>query len=110
HRFYHGLAAEGRPSIEDLAGEWMFSHALFDEAALPHGYVDDILGRRVTWTSNDGLPPVPPSFVSRLLRARSRVPRFLEWCLAEVLRAQPAIVGFTSVFQQHVASLALARL
>src|SRR5207244_4488072 len=30
-------------------------------------------------------------------------------CLAEIVDARPAIVGFTSVFQQHVASLALAR-
>src|SRR6185503_12803258 len=34
---------------------------------------------------------------------------FLEECLEEVVAARPRLVGFTSVFQQHVASLALAR-
>jgi ribosomal peptide maturation radical SAM protein 1 len=34
---------------------------------------------------------------------------FLEWCRQELVRARPRLVGFTSMFQQHVASLALAR-
>ncbi|HEY8148784.1 MAG TPA: RiPP maturation radical SAM C-methyltransferase [Vicinamibacteria bacterium] len=108
HRFYHRLAAEGEPTIEDLAGEWVFSNALFDAPAAGE-YVDDILRRRVTWTTNEGDPPASPALIDQLLRARERVAPFLSWCLDEVLRARPKLVGFTSVFQQHVASLALAR-
>ena len=45
-----------------------------------------------------------------MLLAREQVDGFLEWCREDILRARPRVVGFTSTFQQHVASLALARL
>ena len=44
-----------------------------------------------------------------ILRARTRAHRFLDRCADDIQAEQPSIVGFTSVFQQHVASLALAR-
>jgi ribosomal peptide maturation radical SAM protein 1 len=110
HRFYQGVAAEGRPSLENLAGEWVFSDALCGSPAAAAEYVDDILRRRITWTTNAADEPVSPVLIAHLLRARERVGRFLQWCLDDVLRTRPRLVGFTSVFQQHVASLALARL
>jgi len=108
--FYYGVSAESEPSIEDLAGEWVFSRALFGARAGNDDYVDEILGRRVTWTTNDPARPVPARFIRGLLRARAHAEGFLRWCLEDVLRARPRLVGFTSMFQQHVASLALARL
>jgi len=107
---YHQIALETRPSIEDLAGEWIFSRALFGPRAGDEDYVDEVLRRRTAWTTNRAAPPASPALVERILRARERSEGFLQWCLKEVLRVRPALVGFTSMFQQHVASLALARL
>ena len=109
-RFYRWLSVEGRPSIEDLAGEWIFSHALFGPRARDEEYVDQILRKRATWTTNDATGPASPALIRRVLLAREQVDGFLEWCREEILRARPRVVGFTSTFQQHVASLALARL
>jgi len=108
--FYYRLSAEGRPSIEDLAGEWIFSRALFGPSARDERYVDEILRHRVTWTTNDSTRPASPALIGRILRARGQVDGFLQWCVEEIVRARPKLVGFTSMFQQHVASLALARL
>ena len=97
--FYCGIADEGRPALEDLPGEWLFSRALFDTAPADDArYVEDLLRGYYS----DGL-------IARILHARTRVDAFLDDCLASILRDEPRIVGFTSIFQQHVASLALAR-
>jgi ribosomal peptide maturation radical SAM protein 1 len=54
------------------------------------------------------------SVSDELLDAASRlpalVPSFLERCLSELFKADPAIVGFTTSFAQNLSSLALARL
>ena len=44
-----------------------------------------------------------------ILEARDAARAFVDWCAERVVDAQPRIVGFTSVFQQHLASLALAK-
>jgi ribosomal peptide maturation radical SAM protein 1 len=44
------------------------------------------------------------------LKARSRTGAFLRDACDEILGRRPSVVGFTSVFQQHAASLATARL
>jgi ribosomal peptide maturation radical SAM protein 1 len=106
---YHQIALETRPSIEDLAGEWIFSRALFGPGDRDNDYVDRILRRGATWTTNRASPPASGPLIDRILRARARAEGFLDRCLDEVLQARPRLVGFTSMFQQHVASLALAR-
>lgn len=105
--FYYGLSAESRPSIEHLAGEWIFSRSLFGESAKGEEYVDAILRRQA---ASGSTRPASPALIRRILQAREKVDDFLRWCLEDVLRERPALVGFTSMFQQHVASLALARL
>jgi purine nucleosidase len=52
---------------------------------------------------------VSKAVLGRLWRARAAVPGFLDWCLEKIIAARPRVVGFTSVFHQHVASLALAQ-
>jgi ribosomal peptide maturation radical SAM protein 1 len=47
--------------------------------------------------------------VAELLAIRATMSGFLDECAAAVLARRPRVVGFTSVFQQHLASLALAR-
>ena len=104
--FYYGLSAESRPSIEHLAGEWIFSGAL-PSASRPARYVDAILRKRGAAHTGQ---PVSAALIRRILRARAQVDGFLRECLDWMLRARPRLVGFTSMFQQHAASLALARL
>jgi len=98
--FYCGIAEQGRPSLQDLAGEWLFSKALFGT----NSAADD--ARYVTEQLEDYYSD---ALIARLLRARGRVDAFLDECLEAALRDAPKIVGFTSIFQQHTASLALAR-
>jgi ribosomal peptide maturation radical SAM protein 1 len=105
---YAGIANGTGPSLQELAGEWIFNGALFgitrdDEQR----YIDEILIRRAAWARP--MPRIDARMVERISRARSRVETFLDWCLERVIEAEPRIVGFTSTFQQHVASLALAR-
>jgi ribosomal peptide maturation radical SAM protein 1 len=108
--FYYKLSTDGTPSVEDLAGEWIFSRALFGARAENEDYVDAILRKRTTWTTDDSERPASPALIARILRARQAVDGFLEQCRQELVRARPRLVGFSSMCQQHVASLALARL
>ena len=108
--FYYGLSAHSRPSVEDLAGEWIFSRALFGSGPGGGDYAEEILRRRVCGTTNESTKPASPAFIGNLRRARGLADGFLQWCLEDIVRSRPKLVGFTSVFQQHVASLALARL
>jgi ribosomal peptide maturation radical SAM protein 1 len=97
--FYSSIASEGDPFTTALAGEWIFSAALAPQTPREaRAYVDEVL-------ECDRRDP----FVQRLFRARDRVEGFLDRCLQTILRDRPKIVGLTSVFQQHAASLSLAR-
>jgi ribosomal peptide maturation radical SAM protein 1 len=84
-----------------FAGEWMFSSALYGtEKANDQAYVDGVL--RGTWRLNDGV-------IARLNHIRDSVASFLDACLADIRWSDYTFIGFTSVFQQNIASLALAR-
>jgi ribosomal peptide maturation radical SAM protein 1 len=83
-----------------FAGDWVFSTALY--GARPYAdaaYVDEVLRR--TWRL-DG------AALARLWRIRAQVEPFLDHCMNGVSWANYTFVGFTSVFQQNLASLALA--
>ena len=96
--FYTGLTDDDCPALTDLVGEWIFVNALFDTAPSDDArYAEEIL------------TGYSPAMIARIMRARARVDRFLDDCVEAVVRDRPKLVGFTSVFQQHVASLALAR-
>jgi len=100
--FYWNLSEGNRPALEILAGEWLFAHALFGTTQIDdERYVGEVL--------RDGGRTVSPALIKRILLARGQVHGFLEWCLDQIRQDQPRLVGFTSMFQQHVASLALAR-
>lgn len=105
--FYCGIATDDRPSSDELAGEWIFSSALHEDDA-ETGYVEEVLLKRAPATEGL-LEPASPALVAAIRNARAEAGLFLDRCLAEVVAERPRIVGFTSVFQQHVASLALAR-
>jgi ribosomal peptide maturation radical SAM protein 1 len=90
----------GLPHVA-FAGDWLFAEALYGpQPADDARYLDKILGER--WG-------VPPAARADLLAMRSRIEPFLEHCLAAVDWRAYSLVGFTSTFEQNIASLALAR-
>ncbi|MFN7918188.1 MAG: RiPP maturation radical SAM C-methyltransferase [Vicinamibacterales bacterium] len=104
---YQSIASGYRPTTREQAGEWVFSHALHAQTPEQvNAYLDEVLRRK----GHFGSHAVPPKrLVDAVVRARDAVLPFLDECADLVLDANPRLVGFTSIFQQHVASLALAR-
>jgi len=108
-RFYLNIAGGIRPSMTKLAGEWIFSAALSDMSKEDEeAYVETVLLRQPPATSVALRRPTRAR-VAGILRARDLARAFVDECADEVLRDEPPIVGFTSVFQQQTASLALAK-
>ena len=106
---YFDLSSDDRVSARHLAGEWLFAQALFDRAPDDdEQYFDNILRCRSGWVIDD-VAPLHPATIRRLADSRRHVEPFLDECVDEVLALGPRLIGFTTVFQQHVASLALAR-
>jgi ribosomal peptide maturation radical SAM protein 1 len=84
-----------------FAGEHVFAGALFGSLLPPsEEYYAEALGRQST------APDVPP----RLEQVRRAVPAFLRQCLDLVPWDRYDVVGFTSMFEQNLPSLALASL
>ena len=104
------------PFATTMAGEWLFRSALYPEIPEdPHEYLEDVaLEPTRRWLADETEEHsseflVPEGLVADLLWIRELTEDYLDWCAEEVLAYQPKIVGLTSVFEQHVASLALAR-
>lgn len=102
--------AEGDPSPSVLAGEWVFARALFPEGADDaDAYLDSVLASALDDVLHEGsFGEVDDELRRQLVAARDVVDGFLDDALVRVLRGRPLVVGFSSVFQQHLASLALA--
>jgi ribosomal peptide maturation radical SAM protein 1 len=84
-----------------FAGDWSFTPALYGPRAdVDAGYVDAIL--RGTWHLDD-------ESIAQILRIRAYCEHFLDHCLDTIPWSDYDVVGFTSTFEQNVASLALAR-
>jgi len=103
--------ASGSPCNTDLLGEWTFSEALWED-----GSKSDAAYWEETIENNHAHFGTKIS-ESDLSKARiygnlckTNVKAFLDQSLNDIEWTQYKIVGFTSVFQQHVASLAFARL
>lgn len=103
---------EGKTYPEHLIGEWIFSQALFDRRRNRElaEYVSEVL----SVTAVDLGEPVYAGTLVKELEAAIKIARgevddFLAECLDAVLACCPRIVGFTSMFEQHVAALALAQ-
>ncbi len=96
--------SNGIHSTYDLLGEWIFAPSLFGpDADRERGYLDDVL--RARSGTEDALDA---DVIDRMVALRNQED-FLDYCLHQVLDQRPSIVGFTSLFQQQVASLALAK-
>jgi ribosomal peptide maturation radical SAM protein 1 len=108
---YSRFAIDQRGSFRDFVGEWVFSGTVFDRpASSERPYIDDILIGRQAWSHKASARRMTKAGIAEVLRVKRLLPGFLDECLERVLAASPRVIGFTSVFQQHVASLALARL
>jgi ribosomal peptide maturation radical SAM protein 1 len=99
--------ANGEPANWVLPGEWIFAGELFDEPVPEPGYLTGVLGD--SFAGYGDTEPASPELIASVAGMRAGAGPFLDRCLADVARRRPRIVGFTSTFQQHVASLALAR-
>jgi ribosomal peptide maturation radical SAM protein 1 len=107
--FYYGISDDDRPPTEDLAGEWIFASGLFRPTRRSvAAYVKQVL-RKLGDPDKADEAGASDALIARILDARRQVAPFLDDCAEEVLRERPRVVGFTSAFQQHTASLALAR-
>jgi ribosomal peptide maturation radical SAM protein 1 len=97
---------------QDLLGDWVFAHALSPERGQEYrGYEQQVLagGAPEHRVAHFGKPPVSTHLRAQLRDAQRRVDDFLSVCLDEITRSEPDIVGFTAMFHQLSASLALAQ-
>ena len=91
--------------VEDLLPDWVFAGSAFRDAApLRIEYIERLLER------NWSLRKLGEASVTELLLAlRHQAEQFIETAAERVLDYRPRIVGCTSTYQQHVASLAMLR-
>ena len=107
---YSKITSENRAMSRSFAGEWIFSHALYDwDTAHDERYISEVLLKPPAWLGRNTTRPPTKGEIRALYNARDAASAFIDACAETVVKAQPRIVGFTSVFQQHLASLALAR-
>lgn len=84
-----------------FSGDWAFTEALHGEdKERDHAFFQNILLDK--WRQ-------PETTIGRLRRVRSYVTHFMDYCMAAVDWKEYALVGFTSTFEQNIASLALAQ-
>ncbi|HVG62487.1 MAG TPA: RiPP maturation radical SAM C-methyltransferase [Hyalangium sp.] len=106
-RLYEAIAGS-YTGVPDIIGDWLFSHALFENKADDsQAYVSNILRKShpsvaLPWEEREG-------FIAELLMARVGVNAFVDSCVDTILETGAKVVGFTSVFQQNVAALAVAK-
>lgn len=96
--------------VADLIGEWVFAEAAFADYEPDHQeYLNDILS-----PSKYNLAPLQAylgkeKLKEKLLRIRKQATLFVSMFAEQILNSNPKIVGCSSVFQQHCASIALLK-
>jgi ribosomal peptide maturation radical SAM protein 1 len=107
----YSLCASNLP-IVFLAGEWTFAGAAFHDD--PRRAERDAEYLRQVRQASDGYPQVwsgarGAEFTADLLALRAAATEFVDEAARRVLATGARVVGCTSTFEQHVASLALLR-
>ncbi|MBY0473994.1 MAG: RiPP maturation radical SAM C-methyltransferase [Nitrosomonas sp.] len=102
--------SNGAPRPTDLASEWLFREIAWGaNSDLDLRYLNEVLrGHNLDHTSN-GVRPTE-GFIEKLVSLRMHSDKFIHRCLDSCDWGQFRIVGFSSVFQQQLASVALAKL
>lgn len=95
----YSYISSGKPSTTYLLGEWIFSEALFDGQNNTTEYIEKVLPNSLE------IAHLIPIWIGIKQQTQS----FISDCLTYILEENPIVVGFTSVFQQNTASLALAK-
>jgi len=102
---YSFYAALLKTPTDDALVDWFFSSTAF------HGFEGDF--DKLLLKSFSRTPKLTPEeqdvLKQELISKKEKVPEFIDWVAREVLKYSPDIVGCTSVFQQHVASLAVLK-
>lgn len=98
---------------EHLVREWIFSESLFNHPKNKDldGYRREVLSVKTVDDPERSIysEACLSEFVPAILKARAWVEDFLDQCLETVLAYRPRVVAFTSMFEQHAASLSLAK-
>jgi len=97
--------------IVDLLGDRLFAQDLYGDLIPPfEEYVEKILNGKI---KEHEAPfekrSVDETFYDELVKVQDAVRPFLEECLENILKANPKIVAFTSMFHQQMAALSLAK-
>ncbi|MBM3540823.1 MAG: RiPP maturation radical SAM protein 1 [Alphaproteobacteria bacterium] len=92
------------PVFEALV-DWMFAPLAFPD----HRIDDDAFLARFARRMPALADRWPRTLAPRLMEIKASLPGFLDWTVERVLAERPRVVGCTSTFQQHVASLAFLR-
>ncbi|MCF3974288.1 RiPP maturation radical SAM C-methyltransferase [Paracoccus salsus] len=96
---YQRIATSFPPNL--LIGEWIIASDLFGEdIAAPQDYFADILQ---PYLGEDR------DLFAAIMQIRQILPDYLNRCADEIMALQPDVVGFSTVFHQTCACLALAR-
>ena len=94
------LWVHGELPYTAFAGDWLFTASLYGQRPdVDQAYIVDVLQHQ--WRR-------PAADIARLLRVRAHLGPFLDHCQRTV-GCHYDIVGFTSTFEQNIASLALAQ-
>jgi ribosomal peptide maturation radical SAM protein 1 len=90
-----------------LLGEYLFTPALYGHQPPDEEFIADVILQN--GPRKRALEVAEAVRSGDLMAPRRQVEPFLDWCLEAAPWHEYTIVGFTSVFQQNIASLALAR-
>ena len=84
-----------------FAGEWLFATDLFSNAQINYrGYIENVLMPSKAF---------PAEAIQQIVDLAPLVGPFLDHCMATVPWDRYSLIGFTSMFDQNLSSLALAR-
>jgi ribosomal peptide maturation radical SAM protein 1 len=98
--------SEYYPDTRRLLGEWLFSHTLYPAPLTPQTAADYVqLGKYHSGPDFDSIAKL----CQRIGSSEAALHAFVDEAAERVLAASPKIVGFTTMFQQHVASLAVSK-
>lgn len=88
---------------EQLVGEWLFSKSLFATSNRSVETLSEFFANCIDESTVD------PELFRAAQSIEPLIAQFIDDCLDDVMRHAPKIVGFTSNFQQQIASLSLAK-